>query len=211
MEAADFIRMAGGVEQWLDAHAIDLGIGGTSRTTAANLLLIARAGLPTCKSAMAFAEDHPERLATNRRHGLDFFVAALRAYSDRQTLPKTKPVRLEKADREDILRRQVGWLDDLLHRAMAELEKAVAGGWRPNVLNAIKAEMLGTKISQTADVMAVNKPERRAARADHHIVSGTRGRQPSTVRPHKQPTLRGRQRTKAAASVIDAPAKAARR
>ena len=129
---------------------------------------------------------------TTRRHGVDFFVAALRAWSDRDKRLRTKPKRRKKADRERILLRRVQWLDDLLHRAMADLEKAVVNGWRDNVLNALKAEMENVRMLDATDdaTDAVPVSEGRAARADHHSTPH-KGRQ-TVASEHaiKQPALR---------------------
>ena len=141
MEAADYIKLSGGIEQWLAKHAVDLGISGKSRSTSAKLLKLGRAGLKACQTAVAFVARHPERLMTARRQGVDYFVAALHAWNDRDKRLSTKPKRRRKADRERILLRRVQWLDDLLHRAIDDLEKAVVNGWRDNVLNSLKAEM----------------------------------------------------------------------
>ena len=62
MEAADYIKVAGGIEQWLAKHGIDLGISGKSRSTAAKLLKLGRAGLKKCQAAVEFVAKHPERL-----------------------------------------------------------------------------------------------------------------------------------------------------
>ena len=200
LEAADFIRAAGGVEQWLGSHGIDIGIRGTSRTTAANLLTLARSGLETCQTAIEFAAEHPERLTTNRRHGPDFFVAALRAYSDRDMSLKPKPRREGKADREDTLRRRVEWLDNLLRRAVVELEQAVASGWRSKVLRAIKDEMTGAKMPGVAS-KPVPIAKRRAARAAHRTEPDMRLRKSGAGRSRDQ----ARTLTKAAALAIEKP------
>jgi hypothetical protein len=107
IEASDYIRMVGGVEQWLAKHGIDFGITGKSRTYATNLVTLGRASLKVCRHAIEFVGQHPERLTTNRRHGLDFFVAALRAWETRDKRLKTRPKRPKKADRERILLRKV--------------------------------------------------------------------------------------------------------
>ena len=204
MEAADYIRAAGGIEQWLQRHAIEFGIGGKSRATSANLLQLARAGLQTCQAAVEFVGEHPERSTTGRRQGPDFFVAALRAYNDRQMPLRARPARGKKADREHILLRKVAWLDDLLHRAIADLEKAVANGWRDNVLKALKAEMEGAW-----DAADVPVSEGRAAHAVHHSHIDTRGRQIAVGRTRDHTAKRAR--IKAAALPANVPARKARR
>jgi hypothetical protein len=206
MEGADFIKVAGGIEQWLAKHGIDLGISGKSRSTAAKLLKLGRAGLKACQTAVEFVAKHPERLLTTRRHGVDFFAAALRAWSDRDKRLREKPKRRKKTDRERILLRRVQWLDDLLHRAMADLEKAVVNGWRDNVLNALKAEMENARMLDATDsaMDAVPASKGRAARADHHSHADTRGRQTTTSGRTRERT---RLRIKAAALAANVPAR----
>jgi hypothetical protein len=77
MEAADYIKLSGGIEQWLAKHAVDLGISGKSRSTSAKLLKLGRAGLKACQTAVAFVARHPERLMTARRQGVDYFGSSL--------------------------------------------------------------------------------------------------------------------------------------
>jgi hypothetical protein len=209
MEAGDYIRAAGSIEQWLQRHGIELGISGKSRTTAANLLKLGRAGLKICKTAVEFVGKHPERLTTTRRHGVGFFVAALRAYNERDKRLRTRPKRRKKADRERILLRKVEWQVDLLYRAMADLEKAVASGWRSNVLNALKVEMENARMLDATDnaTDAVPVPERRAARADHHSDPGSKGRRSAVARTRGQTTQRVR--IKAVALATNVPARKA--
>jgi hypothetical protein len=207
MEAGDYIRAAGGIEQWLGKHGIDLGILGRSRTTAAKLLSLGRAGLTVCKTAVEFVGKHPERLLTNRRHGPDFFVAALRAYGDRNKRLRTAPKRGTKADRERILLRKVQWQDDLLHRAMADLERAVASGWRDNVLKALKAEMDNARMLDATDsaMDAVAISEERSARAEHHSYADTTERKTASRRTRT--TNQSRFQIKAAALATNVPAR----
>jgi hypothetical protein len=178
MEAADYIKLSGGIEQWLAKHAVDLGISGKSRSTSAKLLKLGRAGLKACQTAVAFVARHPERLMTARRQGVDYFVAALHAWNDRDKRLSTKPKRRRKADRERILLRRVQWLDDLLHRAIDDLEKAVVNGWRDNVLNSLKAEMENVWMLDATDDArdAVPVSEGRAAHAAHHSYVEANGR-----------------------------------
>ena len=211
MEAADYIRAAGGIEQWLQRHAIELGIGGTSRTTSANLLQLARAGLQTSQAAVEFVGKHPERSTTGRRQGPDFFVAALRAYNDRQMPLRARPVRGKKADREHILLRKVAWLDDLLHRAMADLEKAVANGWRDNVLKALKAEIEGAWLGDRLTTWFILfRHQKGAQHALFTILTSTQGDGKTAIGRTRDHTAK-RLRTKAAALPANVPARKARR
>jgi hypothetical protein len=166
-----------------------------------------------CRHAIEFVGQHPERLTTNRRHGLDFFVAALRAWETRDKRLKTRPKRPKKADRERILLRKVQWQDDLLHRALADLGKAVANGWRSNVLNALKAEMENARMLDATDsaMDAVPEPKGRAARADHHSAINTGGRQPVSGRTRDLTARRSRLLIKPTVSAANVPTRKARR
>jgi hypothetical protein len=211
MEASDYIRAAGGIEQWLAKHGIDFGISGKSRASVANLLMLGRAGLKACQDAVEFVGKHPERLRTTRRQGIDYFVAALRAFNKRDQPLRTTHKRKKKADRERVLLRRVQWQDDLLYRAMADLEKAVANGWRDNVFKALKSELENAWMLDATDSAtdAVSVSEGRTARADHHSFLVTKRRQGASERTQGRTSQRSRMHSgKSAANV---PAREARR
>jgi hypothetical protein len=170
LEAADPIKKAGGIEKWLGKHGTDLGVGGSSRTTGNNLVTLGRAGLEKCEAATAFVTEHPERLGTTRKTGLDFFVHALKAYENRDNPPRAKrPARAKRPDTVKGLVRKVTWLRSLLYQAITDLEKAVADGWRDVVLNALKIELQNEATFDSTDDASndVREPERRPARAEH--------------------------------------------
>jgi hypothetical protein len=142
MDAADPIRVAGGIERWLAKHHLDLGVNGESRTTATNLVKLARAGYEHCGKVLTWAARNRDRLKTNRASGLDYFVAALRAYACRDQYPEAPAKRRKKRDRERLLLMKLARRDDWLHRLITELEKACGRtGWNSRVLDSIRAEM----------------------------------------------------------------------
>jgi hypothetical protein len=170
IEAADPIRAVGGTEKWLAKHHISLGIAGKSRTAAANVIFLARAGYEKCHKAQVWAAANPELLRTNRLSGLDYFVIALRRYRNRPHLP-AGPVtkRPSKPDREKISLAKLDVYQNWIHRLLIDLAKACAAGWNPRVLNAIRFEMEHqTPSNATIDTSnVVSIAEGRSADAAH--------------------------------------------
>jgi hypothetical protein len=152
MDAADLIRKAGGIEKWLAKHNVDLGVRGKSRTTGTNLVIVARAGYEHCRRALNWAAQNRDRVATNRTSGLDYFIAALRAYGDQDRHPKKPPKRKKKRDREKLLLAKLARREDWVHRLIAELEKACrTGRWSRRVLTAIRSEMDQESVTEATD------------------------------------------------------------